>query len=216
MAAALCTRSGAVVISRQFLPVTRQRIETLLSQFPRLLQSGQQHTFVETEEVRFVYQPLEAHYLVLVTSKASNILQDMETLRLLTRVVGEHVGPAEEQERMGFVAVEILLAFDEVVSCGWREAVNMSQLQTILAMESQEEIIQDIISKVLFHLVPLSFPYHTVCQIYRTRCKRPKRQPNARLNRSNWTRRRPLDATRQAKWDIRDTLLLLPDPRQDV
>lgn len=135
-------------MSRHFLPVTRQRVELLLSQFPRLLQAGQQHTFVETEDVRFVYQPLEAHYLVLITSKASNILQDMETLRMLTRVVGEYVGPAEEAAQLASLAVEILLAFDEVITAGWREAVNMSQLQTILAMESQEEIVQEIIAKV--------------------------------------------------------------------
>lgn len=147
VAAAICTRSGVIVVSRQFLGVSRQRIETLLTQFPRLLQAGQQHTFVETEEVRFVYQPLEAHYLVLITSKASNILQDMETLRMLTRVVAEYGGPTDDPVSLQDNALEILLAFDEVVSLGYRESVNMSQLHTILAMESQEEIVQEIIAK---------------------------------------------------------------------
>lgn len=137
--------------SRHFLPVKRQRIETLLSQFPRLLQVDQQHTFVETEEVRFVYQPLEAHYLVMITSKASNILQDMETLRLLSRAVSEQcTRGVRENEDFEEHALEILLSFDEVlaVSMGWRENVNITQLHTILAMESHEEAIQDIIEKV--------------------------------------------------------------------
>lgn len=49
-------------------------------------------------------------------------------------------------------SVELLLAFDEVVTLGYREKVGMSDLNTILAMESQEEIIQEIIAKVNSHL----------------------------------------------------------------
>lgn len=67
--------------------MTRARIEGLLSTFPKLMGSGKQHTFVETESVRFVYQPLERLYILLITTKASNILEDLETLRLFSRVV---------------------------------------------------------------------------------------------------------------------------------
>jgi hypothetical protein len=35
-------------------------------------------------------------YLVLVTNKASNILEDLETLRLCGKVVPEYVVPLEE------------------------------------------------------------------------------------------------------------------------
>ena len=49
--------------------------------------SGKQHTFIETESIRYVYQPLENLYMLLLTNKSSNILEDLETLHLLAKIV---------------------------------------------------------------------------------------------------------------------------------
>lgn len=146
LAASICTKGGKAVISRQFRDMSRARIESLLASFPKLIPTGTQHTSVETTDVRYVYQPLEELYILLITNKASNILQDIETLHLFARVVSDMCRSAEQRE-IQKNAFELLGAFDEIVSLGYREAVNLMQVRSVLEMESHEEKIQDIIAR---------------------------------------------------------------------
>lgn len=45
-------------------------------------------------------------------------------------------------------AYELLSAFDELVTLGYRENLSIGQIKTFLEMESHEERIQEIISRV--------------------------------------------------------------------
>ncbi|CDO73414.1 hypothetical protein BN946_scf185013.g48 [Trametes cinnabarina] len=126
--------------------MSRARIESLLASFPKLIPTGTQHTSVETADVRYVYQPLEDLYILLITNKSSNILQDIDTLHLFARVVSDLCRSAEQREILKN-EFELLSAFDEIVSLGYREPINLMQVRNVLEMESHEEKIQEIISR---------------------------------------------------------------------
>ncbi|CAG8956812.1 hypothetical protein HYFRA_00011201 [Hymenoscyphus fraxineus] len=146
LAASICTRGGKAVLSRQFREMQRSRIEALLASFPKLADSSTQHTTVEQDNVRFVYQPLDELYMVLITNRQSNILQDIDSLHLFAQVVTSTCKTLDEREILKN-AYELLSAFDELVTLGYRENLTISQIKTFLEMESHEERIQEIISR---------------------------------------------------------------------
>jgi len=139
--------SNKTLIARQFVEMTRLRVEGLLSAFPKLLDSGRDHTFIETETVRYVYQPMESLYLLLVTNKSSNILEDLETLRLLAKVVQDCCQIQVNEELVLKNAFQIVFAFDEVISFGHRESVTLSQIKTYTEMDSHEEKLHQMIEQ---------------------------------------------------------------------
>lgn len=146
LAASICTRGGKAVLSRQFREIARSRVEALLASFPKLADSGSQHTTVEQDNVRYVYQPLDELYMVLITNRQSNILQDIDSLHLFAQVVTSICKTLDEQEILRN-AFELLSAFDELVSMGYRENLTLNQIKTFLEMESHEERIQEIIAR---------------------------------------------------------------------
>jgi coatomer subunit delta len=128
--------------------MSKSQIEALLTSFPSLTNLRTQHTSVETKTVRYVYQPLDELYMVLITTKGSNILQDIDTLHLFAQVVTFICNNNLDEREVIRNAFELISAFDEVITMGYRETLTLPQIKNILEMESQEEKIQDIISRV--------------------------------------------------------------------
>lgn len=85
-------------------------------------------------------------YLVLITNRQSNILQDIDSLHLFGQVVTSICKKPDEREILRN-AFELLSAFDELVTMGYRENLSLSQIKTFLEMESHEERIQEIIAR---------------------------------------------------------------------
>ncbi|KAJ1680116.1 Mitochondrial distribution and morphology protein 12 [Spiromyces aspiralis] len=142
-----CNSNFVDSMSRCFVEMPRTRIEGFLASFPRLMVAGQQHTTVETESIRYVYQPLgEDMYTVLITNRNSNIVQDIDTLNLVVRAVNDICEIMDQDDIIG-CAFELITAFDEIITLGYRENIDLPKLRTIMEMESHEEKIQEIIQK---------------------------------------------------------------------
>lgn len=135
----LVNKQSKVLLSRQFVDITRGQIEGFLSSFTNLVDSSRQHSFVENESVRFIYQPIDSIYLVLVTTKDSNIVDNLETLRLLHKVVNHYCPFGLDEGLILKNSFDIILACDDVISFGHRESVTLNQLLTYADMESAEE-----------------------------------------------------------------------------
>jgi hypothetical protein len=86
--------------------------------------------------------------MILITTKGSNILQDIDTLHLFAQVVTSICNNNLDEREVLRNAFELISAFDEIITLGYRETLNLPQVKSILEMESQEEKIQDIISRV--------------------------------------------------------------------
>ncbi|KAL6570429.1 hypothetical protein OROMI_014943 [Orobanche minor] len=132
------------LVSRQFVDMSRIRIEGYLAAFPKLVGTGKQHTYVETENVCYVYQHMESLYLLLVTNKQSNILEDIEALRLLSKLVPEYSYSIDE-EGICRSAFEIHFAFDQVISLGHKENVTVVQVKQYCEMESNGERLHKMV-----------------------------------------------------------------------
>lgn len=172
----------------------RSRIEALLASFPKLADSGTQHTTVEQDNVRFVYQPLDELYMVLITNRQSNILQDIDSLHLFAQVVTSTCKNLEEREILKN-AFELLSAFDELVTLGYRENLTISQIKTFLEMESHEERIQEIIARVRIpRISPTSTTLTRVLIRPRTKSWRLQKSARGRPNNSRCSARSRLGA----------------------
>ncbi|OWB71394.1 hypothetical protein B5S31_g1081 [[Candida] boidinii] len=148
LAASICSRGGKPLLSRQFKELSKDKVTALLSKFPSLLSdsNSNQHTTVEEENVRYVYQPLEDFFVVLITNRQSNILQDIDTLHLFCQTISSILNNIDEREIFEN-CFEILNSFDEIIDLGYKENLTISQIITFLEMDSHEEKIQEIIER---------------------------------------------------------------------
>merc|ERR1712137_393907 len=82
--------------------------------------------------------------MLLITTKTSNILEDLETLRLFARVIPEYCRSMEDAEILDN-SFNLIFAFDEIVALGYRESVNLAQIRTFVEMDSHEEKVYNAV-----------------------------------------------------------------------
>jgi len=133
-----------VLLARSFVPLTKQRQDHLLRSCCRLLEIEtdiKEHSFIEADSVRYLYLPIGEVYLVLTTTKGSNVVEDLTTLRLLQTVVQNKLPAQITADMIEANAFDLIFSFNECVSFGHRESVTLKQIEAYVAAESYEEEI---------------------------------------------------------------------------
>ena len=72
----ICNKNGQLSLARQFEGMTKNTVEDIYRSFPKLIKPNQQHTYVQSDKYIFLYIPIDNLYLVMVSSKNSNIIED--------------------------------------------------------------------------------------------------------------------------------------------
>src|SRR4051812_35209942 len=68
------------------MPITKMRIEGLLAAFPKLLGGGGEHTFIETEAVRYLYQVRFQHAILCLAPFRANGQSFVALLNTVTAI----------------------------------------------------------------------------------------------------------------------------------
>lgn len=150
IAIGILSKEGKILLSRQFVELKRSHVESIFHAFPRLIRPNQQHTVVDGEHVRYLYQMLDsALYLVLTSTKTSNIISDIQTLNIISSVLIDIVNTGIDSDNIERFAFELIAAIDEIVSpfLGCRDSSSPSQVLSNLKMDSQAEKIEEMIAK---------------------------------------------------------------------
>ena len=97
-------------------------------------------THVETDAVRYVYLPIEEVYLVLITNKNSNIIEDTEIIRQMQKIILKVWNKGVTATQVSKHAFDLILSFDDLITLnGYRDSVTMGQLEAYLEMDSTDE-----------------------------------------------------------------------------
>ena len=92
----ICDRSAKIIFARQFFNISRMDLEEYIIQFSRGVDSCKEITHFESDKVRYLFIPIDTFYLILITTKNSNIIEDTEILKLIEEK--EFKRKKEEQE----------------------------------------------------------------------------------------------------------------------
>ena len=134
----ICNKNSRIIFARQFFNITRMDLEEYIVQFSRGVDSCKEITHFESDKIRYIFIPIESLYLILITTKNSNIIEDTEILKLIYRLIQDICGTINS-ESIVKNAYEIMLGIDDIVSLGYRNSVTLGKIKQYLQMESIEE-----------------------------------------------------------------------------
>ena len=119
--------------------MTRMELEEHIVQFSRNIDSYKEITHFESDKVRFIFIPIDSYFLILITSKNSNIIEDTEILKLIYRLIQDLCQGQINYDSIIENSYEIMLGIDDIACLGYRNGINIIQIKQYLQMESLEE-----------------------------------------------------------------------------
>ncbi len=134
----ICTKNAKIIFARQFVKMTRMELEEHIIHFSRNIDSCCDTTHLESDKARYLFIPIESYFLVLITTKSSNIIEDIEILKSLHRLTQDLCGEINENS-ISLNAFELFMGVDDIVCMGYRNSVSISQVKQFLLMDSQDE-----------------------------------------------------------------------------
>ena len=148
IAVVIATKSASILISRLFVPLSKAKLDTFVSQFFSKLNVADQSTLIQGESVNFLFKPLDSSFfMILITTKDSNIVSDIQSLNLAAHILSDTCHPLslESIEKNAF---EIVFAIDEVFPLLLiKEIPTASNVLSHLAMDSANEKVEELITK---------------------------------------------------------------------
>ena len=135
----ICSKSAKIIFARQFIRMTRMELEEHIVQFSRNIDSYKEITHFESDKVRFIFIPIDSYFLILITSKNSNIIEDTEILKLIYRLIQDLCQGQINYDSIIENSYEIMLGIDDIACLGYRNGINIAQVKQFLQMESLEE-----------------------------------------------------------------------------
>ena len=139
ISATICDKKNKIIVARQFIEISKLKMEEYISAFT----PDSHSTHIETDSVRYVFLPIEDLYLVLITNRMSNIIEDTEILRQMHKIILKICSKGVNAKEVSRHAFDLILSFDDLITLnGYRDSVTMSQLEAYLEMDSTDEKMQ--------------------------------------------------------------------------
>jgi hypothetical protein len=138
LSTAICNKNAKIIFARQFIPMSRLELEEHIVHFSRNIDSCMDSTHLETDTHRYIFIPFESLYLLVITTIHSNVIEDIEILKMIYRLLQDLCGNITKDSVVDN-AFELSLGIDDIVSVGNRESITVPQIKQLIAMESQEE-----------------------------------------------------------------------------
>ncbi len=134
----ICTKNAKIIFARQFTKMSRMELEEHAVHFTRNIEACKENNTFESEKTRYIFIPIEHLYLVLLTDKDSNLIEDIEIIKIIFRLIQDICGSISEST-ITENCFDLLLGIDDIVSLGYRDAVSVAQIKQFLLMDSQDE-----------------------------------------------------------------------------